>query len=123
MAIQKILIIEDSHFVCTVLEDGLRTSGFEVITVHDGKEGLRRARKDLPALIILDLILPGLPGEEVCRQLKKDSLTEKIPVIMLTGRDSDADRVLGRVLGADAYILKPFDLKNVVDTISTLIHI
>ena len=121
MHARKILIIEDSHFVCTVLEDGLTKAGFTVAIVRDGKEGLTRARKESPALIILDLILPGIPGEEICRQLKKNERTEKIPLIMLTGKTGDADRVLGRVLGADAYIPKPFDLEHLLDTVDLLL--
>ena len=119
--LKEILIIEDSHFVCALLKNGLHKAGFSVTVVHDGKEGLRRARKEASALIILDLILPSLPGEEICRQLKKNERTEKIPLIMLTAKAADADRVLGRVLGADAYIPKPFGLTRLVDAIKEFI--
>lgn len=119
---RTILVIEDSKFVCTVLEEGLRKADFSVVAVHDGREGLRLAKKEQPALIILDLILPGIPGEEVCRQLRRNERTEKIPLIMLTGKTGDADRVLGRVLGADAYIPKPFDLNHLLDTVNLLLQ-
>ena len=119
---KRILVIEDSEFICAVLKNELAAHGFEVSAVHDGRKGLLRARRRGFDLIILDLILPELPGEEVCRQLKKDARTEKIPILMLTGKGTDADRVLGRVIGADAYIPKPFDPAHLVKTVSALVE-
>jgi DNA-binding response OmpR family regulator len=118
---KKILVIEDSHLMCHILEQELQQKGFEVVTAYDGKGGLLKAREIIFDAIILDLVLPDIPGEEVCRELKKFPETEKIPIIMLTGKDSDADRVVGRVLGADSYVAKPFDIGRLMDEISKYI--
>jgi DNA-binding response OmpR family regulator len=118
---KKILVIDDSHLMGHVLEKELHQNGFEVIVAYEGKAGLLKAGEIKPDIIILDLVLPDMPGEEVCRQLKKDHRTEKIPVIMLTGKDSDVDHVVGRVLGAQAYIAKPFDLGQLMGEISKYI--
>ena len=120
---KKILVIEDSHLMCQILEKELSKKGFEVITAYDGKGGLLKAREIRFDAIILDLVLPDIPGEEVCRDLKKFPETEKIPIIMLTGKDSDVDRVLGKVLGADSYIAKPFDMGRLIEEISKYIAV
>jgi DNA-binding response OmpR family regulator len=118
---KKILVIEDSHLMCHILEQELSNKGFEVIVAYEGKAGLIKAAEVKPHMIILDLVLPDIPGEEICRDLKKSPETEKIPIIMLTGKDSDADRVVGRVLGADSYIVKPFDIGRLLEEISKYI--
>jgi DNA-binding response OmpR family regulator len=120
---KKILVIDDSHLMGHVLEKELHQKGFEVVVAYEGKAGLLKASEIKPDIIILDLVLPDMPGEEVCRQLKKDPGTEKIPVIMLTGKDSDVDHVVGRVLGAQAYIAKPFDLNQLTEEISKYIAV
>jgi DNA-binding response OmpR family regulator len=120
---KKILVIDDSHLMGHVLEEELSKKGFEVVVTYEGKSGLLKAAEIKPDIIILDLVLPDMPGEEVCRQLKKDPETEKIPVIMLTGKDSDVDHVVGRVLGAQAYIAKPFDLSQLMEEISKYIAV
>ncbi|MDD4941381.1 MAG: response regulator transcription factor [Candidatus Omnitrophica bacterium] len=117
----KILIIEDSLLLCQVLEDALRKEGFDVVIAHDGKGGFVKAGACRPDIILLDLVLPDVPGEQICRDLKKQPDTENTPVIMLTAKDSDADHVVGRVLGADAYIPKPFDLEHLLAQIRRLI--
>ncbi|MFA5099773.1 MAG: response regulator [Candidatus Omnitrophota bacterium] len=107
---KKVLVIEDSHLTCHIIEVELRQKGFEVITAHDGKGGLMKARACEPDIILLDLVLPDIPGEEVCRELRKYSETEHVPIIMLTGKDAEADRIIGKVLGAQAYMAKPFEI-------------
>ena len=107
---KKVLVIEDSHLTCHILEVELRQKGFEVITAHDGKGGLVKAQACNPDIILLDLVLPDIPGEEVCRELRKSAETEHTPIIMLTGKDSEADRVIGKVLGAQGYMAKPFEI-------------
>lgn len=120
---KKVLIVEDSNLICAILEGGLREKGFEVVICHDGQCGLRVAQEENPDIIILDLILPQLPGEEVCRHIKRDPKTENIPVIMLTAKNAEADRVIGRVLGADAYIGKPFKIEDLLVQIQSLIFL
>ncbi len=120
---KKILIIEDSHFLSNILESGLQKNGFDVAVAFDGRTGLDKARSETPDLIILDLILPELPGEEVCRILKKTPETENIPVIILTSKDTEADRVIGKVLGAQAYIGKPFELDHLLKEMSRVLGV
>src|SRR5439155_15380932 len=85
-----------------------RAAGFNVITASDGVAGLRRAREESPVLVILDLMLPKMPGLEVCKILKGDSLTRHIPILMLTAKAEEIDRIVGLELGADDYVSKPF---------------
>src|SRR5438046_6507308 len=91
-----------------------RTAGFNVITASDGAAGLRRAREESPVLVILDLLLPRMPGLEVCKILKGDSLTRHIPILMLTAKAEEIDRIVGLELGADDYVSKPFSPREVV---------
>ncbi|MCX7927042.1 MAG: response regulator [Candidatus Omnitrophica bacterium] len=123
MSGKRILIIEDSILICTIVASHLRNEGFLVSVARDGREGLLRARQEKPDLIILDLVLPVIPGEEVCRQLKKSADTENIPVVMLTAKSSDTDRIIGRVIGADAYIPKPFEMKKLLETVMNFLQI
>lgn len=118
---KKILIIEDDRDILRTLELHLSSPELEILKAFDGKEGLEKARAGKPNLIILDLGLPSLPGEEVCRELRKDDACCNIPVIMLTAKGTDVDRVVGRVIGADCYISKPFDLDFLQKKIESLL--
>jgi DNA-binding response OmpR family regulator len=112
---KKILIVEDEADVVEMLARAFnRTPGFNVTTAADGTSGLRQARENLPALVILDLMLPKMPGLEVCKILKSDSLTRHIPVLMLTAKAEEVDRIVGLELGADDYVTKPFSPREVV---------
>ncbi|TAM38322.1 response regulator [bacterium] len=118
---KKILIIEDENELCDLIGLRLERSGFEVITANDGVEGLNKARFEKPDLIILDLILPKMPGEEVCKQVRKDALLSEIPIIMLTAKCSDTDKVIGGVIGANVYIAKPFEGAKLIQAINKLL--
>jgi len=107
---KRILIIEDDRDICRTVELHLSSLGFEILTAFDGMEGFGKAKISKPDLIILDLGLPQLSGEEICRELKKDEESRKTPIIMVTAKATDVDRIVGRVIGADYYISKPFDL-------------
>jgi two-component system, OmpR family, phosphate regulon response regulator PhoB len=112
---KKVLLVEDEADVVEMLTRAFnRASGFSVITASDGASGLRRAREESPAFVILDLMLPKMPGLEVCKILKSDSLTRHIPVLMLTARAEEVDRIVGLELGADDYVTKPFSPREVV---------
>jgi DNA-binding response OmpR family regulator len=112
---KKLLIVEDEADVVEMLTRAFhRASGFSVITASDGASGLRRAREELPAFVILDLMLPKMPGLEVCKILKSDSLTRHIPILMLTAKAEEVDRIVGLELGADDYVTKPFSPREVV---------
>lgn len=109
---KKILIVEDEVSILAALEYRFKSFGFEVVLAQDGEDGLSKAISEKPDIIILDLSLPKLTGEAVCKEIRNDNNIAKTPIIMLTAKDSDADRVIGRVIGADCYITKPFDLER-----------
>ncbi|MGD0335998.1 MAG: response regulator [Candidatus Omnitrophota bacterium] len=118
---KRILVIEDDKDIRRTLELRLEMEGYEVITASEGKDGLDKARMSQAALIILDLMLPGLPGEEICRELRKEEKYERLPIIMLTAKDTDVDMVIGRVIGANYYIGKPFDMEGLLEKIRSLL--
>jgi two-component system phosphate regulon response regulator PhoB len=109
---KKILIIEDERCLAEQLAFSLEKEGFTTKYVMNGTEGLEAARSDHPDLIVLDLLLPGMVGTEVCKALRLDSGTVKIPVLMVTGKSDEIDRVVGFEAGADDYIVKPFSMRE-----------
>jgi two-component system phosphate regulon response regulator PhoB len=114
-ASNRILIIEDEPDVVDMLTLNLRkVEGFVVSNAADGAAGLRKAREEMPALIILDLMLPKMPGLEVCKVLKSDPATKHIPIIMLTAKAEEIDRIVGLEFGADDYVTKPFSPREIV---------
>jgi two-component system, OmpR family, phosphate regulon response regulator PhoB len=110
---KNVLIIEDEKDLAELLAFNLEKEGYTATCVHDGKLGLERAAADLPDLILLDLMLPGLLGTEVCKALRKDQCTAHIPIIMITAKGDEIDRVVGFEVGADDYIVKPFSMREV----------
>lgn len=108
---QKILIVEDDVKIARFIELELQHEGFEVQAVHDGRTGLERALEDSFDLIILDIMLPGLNGMEVCRRIR---LNSEIPIIMLTAKDDTMDKVMGLDFGADDYMTKPFAIEELL---------
>jgi len=115
----KILVIDDEPEIVVICRDYLHASGFEVITAADGMQGLAQARQHKPDLVILDLMLPGMDGLDVCRSLRHDG---NIPIIMLTARIEEADRLVGLELGADDYITKPFSPRELVARVRTVLR-
>ncbi len=120
---KRILIIEDEYSASKFLSMRLINLGFKVSAAFDGMTGLKEASETIPDLIILDLMLPKLPGEEVCKTLREsfDEKLVKIPIIMLTGKDSLVDKVLGKVIGADAYLTKPYDFSDLFEVIKKIL--
>ena len=116
---KKILIVEDDPGLQKILGLRLKKSGYEAVAVSDGPEGLKEARRAAPDLIILDLILPGLSGEEVCKAIREDEDEKfsRIPIIMLTAKSSDVDRIIGKMIGANDYVAKPFDPDSLLEKI------
>jgi two-component system phosphate regulon response regulator PhoB len=110
---KKVLIIEDEKDLAELLAFNLEKEGYTATCVHDGKQGLTQAGIDLPDLILLDLMLPGMLGTEVCKELRKDPRTGHIPIIMITAKGDEIDRVVGFEVGADDYIVKPFSMREV----------
>ena len=119
---QRILIVDDERDIVQVLDFALRQAGFDTVTAPDAAQALLRVRETQPDLVILDLMLPDLPGTEVCRQLKSSARTATLPVIMLTARSDEVDRVVGFELGADDYITKPFSVREVVLRVKAILR-
>lgn len=119
---KKILIIDDDPAVFQVIKRTLGFKGYSVSISTDGEAAVKQIEKNTPDLVILDLMLPKISGEEVCRQIKANELTESIPIVMLTGKSCDADKVIGRLLGANFYMTKPFDLHELLKKIAELLH-
>lgn len=109
-----VLIVEDDDDILQLLMHHLKGAGMDVLSSQDGYEGLSLAKQHLPQLILLDLMLPGLDGLEICRQLKQGTATKTIPIIMLTARSEEIDRVVGLELGADDYVVKPFSPRELI---------
>lgn len=110
----RILVVEDETDLQQVLEYNLRQAGHDVRIASRGGDGLKHAKDDHPDLILLDLMLPDLSGNEVCKQLKKAETTSTIPVMMLTAKGEEIDRVLGFELGVDDYVVKPFSVRELL---------
>ena len=105
---ETILIVDDEQDVLDLLVYNLQKAGYKILTARDGAAALQKARDEVPSLIVLDLMLPQMDGTEVCRHLKADPKTAHIPIIMLTAKAEEVDRVVGLELGADDYVTKPF---------------
>jgi two-component system alkaline phosphatase synthesis response regulator PhoP len=110
----KILVVEDMESVVTLLRSLLEREGFHVVTASDGLEALEAARREKPDLMLLDLILPGLDGLEVLRRVRNDPPTADLPVIILSGKEEEQDKVIGLEVGADDYITKPFQANELI---------
>lgn len=111
---ERIFIIEDEEDIEAVIAYNLQREGFVVTSANDGKQGYLTAKKEKPDLILLDLMLPGMNGLDVCRSLKTEEGTKHIPIIMITAKGDESDIVLGLGLGADDYVTKPFSTKELV---------
>lgn len=114
MSTESILIVEDDEDILQLLSFNFESADFVVQTATDGRDGLAKAREHHPDLVLLDLMLPGMDGFAVCRELKRGSDTSEIPVIMLTARGEEVDRIVGLELGADDYVVKPFSFRELM---------
>ena len=121
---QRILIIEDDADIAESLVYNLKREGFAPVVAESGEKGLRLAlnEKQTPAIIILDLMLPGMSGIELCRRLRKENLTEKTPIIMLTAKAAEIDKIAGLEMGADDYMVKPFSVKELVARVRAVLR-
>ncbi len=116
----RILIVEDERGLTDVLEYNLKREGYDTVVAHDGQEGLRKAQTLLPDLILLDIMLPGLSGFDVCRELRAGDRTREIPIIIISAKSEETDQVVGFSLGADDYVTKPFHVKVLLQRIKAL---
>jgi DNA-binding response OmpR family regulator len=114
---KKILIVDDEADFLKILKLNLEAMDYSVVTAFDGEDALRKFKSERPDVVILDIMLPKLNGDEVCRKIRDDPVLNKTPVIMLTGKDADVDRIVARVIGADIYITKPSDFEKLSNAI------
>jgi two-component system phosphate regulon response regulator PhoB len=112
--VATILIVDDERDLASVVDFNLRQAGFDTVVATTGAAAMAEAHRRVPDLVLLDLMLPDVPGTEVCRQLKTDPRTRHVPVVMLTARTEEVDRVVGFELGADDYVTKPFSVRELV---------
>ncbi|MDD5538981.1 MAG: response regulator transcription factor [Candidatus Omnitrophica bacterium] len=119
---KTILIVEDEKDIVRMLEYNLQKEGFKTLSARDGEDALDAANRDHPDLVILDLMLPGMDGLEVCKALKQGAKTAMIPIIMLTAKVQESDKVVGLELGADDYMTKPFSPRELVARIKAVLR-
>ncbi|MEN6437619.1 MAG: response regulator [Syntrophobacter sp.] len=122
MSDNLILVVEDDPDILQLLTYNIRSAGYEVITATEGNSALAIVRQYLPRLVLLDLMIPGISGFDVCKELKRGSETRKIPVIMLTAKGDEVDRVVGLELGADDYVVKPFSPRELILRIAAVLR-
>ena len=122
MATRTILVVDDEPEILAISRDYLERAGFRVIAAGDGDTALRLARLERPSLVVLDLMLPGMDGLDVARVLRQDPATRALPIIMLTARVEEADRLIGLELGADDYITKPFSPRELVARVRAVLR-
>jgi two-component system phosphate regulon response regulator PhoB len=115
----RVLVVEDDEGIREMLKYNLTTAGFSVQEASDGASGLRSARSGRPDLILLDLMLPGMSGFDFCRALRKSS---RVPIIMITAKDAEVDKIVGLELGADDYITKPFSIREVLARVNAVLR-
>jgi two-component system phosphate regulon response regulator PhoB len=119
---KPVLVVEDEKDIVDLIEYHLKQSGFSVIKALDGPSGLELARKEKPSLIILDLMLPEMDGKDICRALKSNPNTQSIPILMLTAKTEEIDRLIGFELGADDYVTKPFSPRELVLRVKAILR-
>jgi two-component system alkaline phosphatase synthesis response regulator PhoP len=118
---KKILIVEDDPSFSRAISHMIGKEGYEVITASNGLAGLRMAKEDKPDLLILDVMLPGLDGFEICSRLRADSPTARLPIIMLSAKGQETDKTTGLKVGADVYLTKPVDRAVLLENITSLL--
>jgi DNA-binding response OmpR family regulator len=114
---KKILVVDDEPDLVETVRFSLELEGYQVLAAYNGEDGLNQARKDSPDLILLDLMLPKLDGYKVCRLLKFDERYKHIPILMLTAKAQEKDKILGKETGADDYMTKPFDIDQLMEKV------
>ena len=122
MSKEKMLIIEDEKDIVKMLDYNLKKEGFKTLSAYNGEDGLDMASKENPDLILLDLMLPEIDGFDVCKALKSDPKTSHIPIIILTAKDQETDKIVGLELGADDYVTKPFSPRELIARIKAVLR-
>jgi len=119
---KKILVVDDEVDLVKTIQFALEAEGYQVLVSHNGEDALNQSRKEKPDLILLDLMLPKLDGYKVCRLLKFDEQYKHIPILMLTAKTQQKDRLLGMETGADEYITKPFDMEELMEKVKAYLN-
>ncbi|GAA0753958.1 MULTISPECIES: response regulator transcription factor [Clostridium] len=122
MSKEKILVVDDEDHIVELISYNLTNSGYKVITANNGIDAIRIAREEKPNLMLLDLMIPGLDGFDVCKSIRNDNETKDISVIMLTAKGEELDKILGLELGADDYITKPFSIRELLARIKAVLR-
>lgn len=122
MARETILIVEDERDIAEMIEYNLQKEGYETVCVSSGEDAVSAAKKKSPDLVILDIMLPGIDGFETCKKLKNTEITSNIPIIMLTAKSREADKVAGLEIGADDYMTKPFSPRELTARIKAVLR-
>jgi len=122
MSKEKILIVEDEKDIVKMLEYNLKKDGYSTLSARNGEDAIDSAKRSQPNLILLDLMLPGMDGLEVCRTLKAERKTSNIPIIMLTAKSQESDKIVGLELGADDYVTKPFSPRELIARIKAVLR-
>jgi len=122
MADEKILVVDDEEHIQELIKFNLEKNGYKVICAGNGIEAIKLAKEQLPQLMLLDLMLPGMDGLDVCKEIRKDSSLSNMPVIMITAKGEEIDKIIGLELGADDYITKPFSVRELVARIKAILR-
>lgn len=122
MSERKVLVVDDEVNITQIMEFSIGAEGYDVVTAANGEEAISKARKEQPNLIILDIMMPKVDGYEVCRVLKRDPLTKRIPVILLTAKGREIDKRLGYEVGASDYVVKPFSPSQLINKVNSYLY-
>lgn len=122
MSYGKILVVDDEYHIVELVKFNLESSGYEVIEASGGKEALYKIKSERPDLIVLDLMLPEIDGIEICKKVRNDVETESIPIIMLTAKSEETDKIVGLEIGADDYITKPFSVRELMARVKAVLR-
>lgn len=119
---EKILIVDDEEHIVELIKFNLEANGYKTITASNGLEALELAKNEKPDLVLLDIMLPGLNGNDVCKEIRKDTEISTMPIIMITAKGEELDRILGLELGADDYVTKPFSVRELMARIKAVLR-
>ncbi|QZY57156.1 response regulator [Crassaminicella profunda] len=119
---KKVLVVDDEQHIIELIQFNLESNGYDVITSENGEDAIAVAEEEMPDVIILDLMLPGIDGFEACKKIRNNEKTRKIPIIMLTAKGEEMDKVLGLELGADDYLTKPFSVRELIARIKAVLR-
>jgi len=122
MAKEKILIVDDEEHIIELLKFNLLNAGYDVLTANNGIDAVKIAKAEKPSLLLLDLMLPGIDGFDVCKEIKRDNDMKKTSIIMLTAKGEELDKILGLELGADDYITKPFSVRELLARVKAVLR-